>query len=376
MTDLSAVEENRRTTAFAVSEASVGDYFALMKPRVMSLVVFTALVGLMIAPGHLHPVLGFAALLCIAVGAGAAGALNMWFDADVDAMMSRTRSRPIPAGRVLPQEALGFGMTLAVGSVAVLGLVANWLAAGLLAFTIFFYVAIYTAWLKRSTPQNIVIGGAAGAFPPMIGWAAATGAIGIESVLMFLIIFFWTPPHFWALSLWRSQDYARAGIPMLPVVAGAAETRRQILIYSLALAPIGAAPWLAGEAGLTYGATALVAGGMLARLAHQLYRLGDTAAGDRAAKKLFGFSIVYLFLLFAVLLIDDRLGAPGRILVSERRDVAMDDDREDGIILTEEQKRRRRHRSIAIALVLGALVALFYIVTIVKLGPGVVHRPL
>jgi protoheme IX farnesyltransferase len=314
MTDLSAVNENRQATAFAVSEASVGDYIALMKPRVMSLVVFTALVGLMVAPGHLHPVLGFAALLCIAVGAGAAGALNMWFDADVDAMMSRTRARPIPAGRVLPQEALGFGMTLAVGSVAVLGLVANWLAAGLLAFTIFFYVAIYTAWLKRSTPQNIVIGGAAGAFPPMIGWAAATGAIGIESVLMFLIIFFWTPPHFWALSLWRSQDYARAGIPMLPVVAGAAETRRQILIYSLALLPIGAAPWLFGAAGLIYGATALVAGGMMARLALQLYRFGDTTAGDRAAKKLFGFSILYLFLLFAVLLIDDRLGAPGRIL--------------------------------------------------------------
>jgi protoheme IX farnesyltransferase len=314
MSDLSAVEENRQTTAFAVSEASVGDYVALMKPRVMSLVVFTALVGLMVTPGHLHPVLGFAALLCIAVGAGAAGALNMWFDADVDAMMSRTRLRPIPAGRVLPQEALGFGMTLAVGSVAVLGLVANWLAAGLLAFTIFFYVAIYTAWLKRSTPQNIVIGGAAGAFPPMIGWAAATGAIGIESVLMFLIIFFWTPPHFWALSLWRCQDYARAGIPMLPVVAGAAETRRQILIYSLVLAPIGAAPWLAGAAGLIYGATALVAGGMMARLALKLYRFGDTIAGDRAAKKLFGFSIVYLFLLFAVLLIDDRLGAPGRIL--------------------------------------------------------------
>ncbi len=314
MTDLSAVEENRRVTAFAVSEASVGDYIALMKPRVMSLVVFTALVGLMVAPGHLHPVLGFAALLCIAVGAGAAGALNMWFDADVDAMMSRTRSRPIPAGRVLPQEALGFGMTLAVGSVAVLGLVANWLAAGLLAFTIFFYVAVYTAWLKRSTPQNIVIGGAAGAFPPMIGWAAATGAIGIESVLMFLIIFFWTPPHFWALSLWRSEDYARAGIPMLPVVAGAAETRRQILIYSLALAPIGAAPWLLGEAGLIYGASALITGAMMVHLALKLHRLGDTAAGDRAAKKLFGFSILYLFLLFAVLLIDDRLGAPGRIL--------------------------------------------------------------
>jgi heme o synthase len=315
MTDLSAVPQNREAPAFAISEASVGDYIALMKPRVMSLVVFTALVGLMVAPGNLHPVLGFAALLCIAVGAGAAGALNMWFDADVDAMMSRTKSRPIPAGRMLPQEALGFGMTLGVGSVAVLGLVANWLAAGLLAFTIFFYVAIYTAWLKRSTPQNIVIGGAAGAFPPMIGWAAATGAVGLESVLMFLIIFFWTPPHFWALSLWRTQDYARAGIPMLPVVSGAAETRRQILIYSLVLAPVGAAPWLFGNAGLIYGVTAVVAGAMMAQLAFQLHRFGDTPAGDRAAKRLFGLSILYLFLLFAVLLIDDRLGAPGRGLL-------------------------------------------------------------
>ena len=314
MADLSTVEENRQPTAFAVSEASVGDYVALMKPRVMSLVVFTALVGMMVAPDHLHPVLGFAALLCIAVGAGAAGALNMWFDADIDATMSRTRSRPVPAGRVLPQEALGFGMTLAVGSVAMLGLVANWLAAGLLAFTIFFYVAIYTAWLKRSTPQNIVIGGAAGAFPPMIGWAAATGAIGIESILMFLVVFFWTPPHFWALSLWRCEDYARAGIPMLPVVAGAGETRRQILIYSGALVPIGAAPWLAGEAGLIYGITALIAGAMMVRLALQLHRFGDAPAGERVAKKLFGFSILYLFALFAVLLIDDRLGAPGRIL--------------------------------------------------------------
>jgi protoheme IX farnesyltransferase len=296
------------------SMAGAGDYLALMKPRVMSLVVFTALVGMVVAPGHFHPVLAFFALICIAVGAGAAGALNMWYDADIDAVMTRTADRPVPAGRVKPGEALAFGVVLAGFSITFLGLMINWLAAGLLAFTIFFYAVIYTMWLKRWTPQNIVIGGAAGAFPPMIGWAAATGAIGIESVLMFLIIFFWTPPHFWALSLWRSQDYARAGIPMLPVVAGAAETRRQILIYSLALAPIGAAPWLAGEAGLTYGATALVAGGMLARLAHQLYRLGDTAAGDRAAKKLFGFSIVYLFLLFAVLLIDDRLGAPGRIL--------------------------------------------------------------
>jgi protoheme IX farnesyltransferase len=315
MTDLTAAEQNRRAAAFAISEASVGDYVALMKPRVMSLVVFTALVGLMVAPGHLHPVLGFAALLCIAIGAGAAGALNMWFDADVDAVMSRTKSRPIPAGRVLPQEALGFGMTLAVGSVAVLGLVANWLAAGLLAFTIFFYVAIYTAWLKRSTPQNIVIGGAAGAFPPMIGWAAATGAIGLESILMFLVIFFWTPPHFWALSLWRTQDYARAGIPMLPVVAGPAETRRQILIYALALVPVGASPWLFGYAGLIYGITAVAAGAAMAYLALQLYRFGDTPAGDRAAKRLFGLSILYLFLLFAVLLIDDRLGVPGRGLL-------------------------------------------------------------
>jgi heme o synthase len=315
MTDLTAVEENREAAAFAISEASVGDYVALMKPRVMSLVVFTALVGLMVAPGHLHPVLGFAALLCIAIGAGAAGALNMWYDADVDAVMSRTKSRPVPAGRVLPAEALGFGMTLAVGSVAVLGLVANWLAAGLLAFTIFFYVAIYTAWLKRSTPQNIVIGGAAGAFPPMIGWAAATGAIGLESVLMFLIVFFWTPPHFWALSLWRAQDYARAGIPMLPVVAGAAETRRQILIYALVLAPIGASPWLLGYAGAIYGVAAVAAGAVLAHLAWRLYHFGDTPAGDRAAKRLFGLSILYLFVLFAILLIDDRLGAPGRGLL-------------------------------------------------------------
>jgi heme o synthase len=315
MTDISVLEANRDSAVFAISEASVGDYVALMKPRVMSLVVFTALVGLMVAPGHLHPVLGFAALLCIAIGAGAAGALNMWFDADVDAVMSRTARRPIPAGRVLPREALAFGMTLAFGSVAVLGLAANWLAAALLAFTIFFYVAIYTMRLKRATPQNIVIGGAAGAFPPMIGWAAATGTVGLESVLLFLIIFFWTPPHFWALSLWRAEDYARAGIPMLPVVAGYPETRRQILIYSLALAPIGASPWLFGYAGLTYGITAIVAGILMVWLSLKIKILGDADEGDRAAKRLFGVSILYLFVLFAVLLIDDRLGAPGRGLL-------------------------------------------------------------
>jgi protoheme IX farnesyltransferase len=286
------------------SLAGVGDYLALMKPRVMSLVVFTALVGLVVAPGHLHPVVGFVALLCIAIGAGAAGALNMWYDADIDAVMTRTAERPIPAGRVTRGEALGFGMTLAVGSVAVLGLAANWLAAGLLAFTIFFYVAIYTMWLKRSTPQNIVIGGAAGAFPPVIGWAATTGGIGVEALILFLIIFFWTPPHFWALSLWRAGDYARAGIPMLPVVAGLPETRRQILIYSLVLAPLGALPWLMGFAGPLYGAVAIMAGAGMVALGIRVKR----EDGLTAAKQLFGFSILYLFLLFAVLLADDRLG--------------------------------------------------------------------
>jgi protoheme IX farnesyltransferase len=315
MTDITAVDQNPRAAGFTISEASVGDYIALMKPRVMSLVVFTALVGLMVTPGHLHPVLGFAALLCITIGAGAAGALNMWYDADVDALMRRTSRRPIPAGRVLPREALAFGVTLAIGSIAVLGLVANWLAASLLAFTIFFYVAVYTMRLKRATPQNIVIGGAAGAFPPMIGWAAATGTIGLESVLLFLIIFFWTPPHFWALSLWRADEYARAGIPMLPVVAGHAETRRQIFLYSIVLAPVGASPWLFGYAGLLYGVTAIAAGATMIGLSLHILALGDDDVGQRAAKRLFGVSILYLFVLFAVLLIDDLLGAPGRVLL-------------------------------------------------------------
>jgi protoheme IX farnesyltransferase len=315
MTDITAVDQNSGSAGVAISEASVGDYIALMKPRVMSLVVFTALVGLMVTPGHLHPVLGFAALLCIAIGAGAAGALNMWYDADVDAVMLRTARRPIPAGRVLPREALAFGLTLAIGSIAVLGLVANWLAASLLAFTIFFYVAIYTMWLKRTTPQNIVIGGAAGAFPPMIGWAVATGTVGLESVLLFLIIFFWTPPHFWALSLWRAQEYARAGIPMLPVVAGHAETRRQILLYSIVLAPVGASPWLLGYSGLLYGMTTIAAGFTMIGLALRIVALGDRDEGTRAGKRLFGVSILYLFVLFAVLLIDDWLGAPSRVLV-------------------------------------------------------------
>src|SRR6476620_4714509 len=222
------------------SGGSIGDFIALMKPRVMSLVVFTALVGMVLAPQQPHPALAVIALVCIAVGAGASGALNMWYDDDIDARMQRTSTRPIPAGRVLPGEELGFGLTLAVFSVVILSLFVNLVAGALLAFTIFFYAVIYTMWLKRSTPQNIVIGGAAGAFPPMIGWAAATGGVSLESVLLFLIIFFWTPPHFWALSLYRADDYARARVPMLPVVAGAAETRWQILLYSIALVPIGA----------------------------------------------------------------------------------------------------------------------------------------
>jgi len=306
VTDISAVDNRPQGGSLSainlVSEAGVADYLALMKPRVMSLVVFTALVGLVLAPTHIHPVIGFTALLCIAVGAGSAGALNMWFDADIDAVMARTAGRPIPSGRITPREALAFGITLATGSVVVLGLLVDWFAALLLAFTIFFYIVIYTMWLKRTTPQNIVIGGAAGAFPPMIGWAAASGSISIEPVLLFLIVFFWTPPHFWALSLNRTGDYARARVPMLPVVAGAAETRRQILLYALVLVPIGAAPWLLGYADALYGMTALLAGGVMVLLSWQLWVQGSGQQAARHAGRLFGFSILYLFILFAVLL--------------------------------------------------------------------------
>jgi heme o synthase len=285
------------------SMAGVGDYIALMKPRVMSLVVFTAFVGYAVAPVHVHPVLGFTALLCIAIGAGAAGALNMWYDADIDARMTRTAGRPIPVGRVAPGEALAFGATLAGFSVVLLGLLVNVVAAGLLAFTILFYVGIYTMWLKRSTPQNIVIGGAAGAFPPMIGWAAATGGLGIEPILLFLIIFFWTPPHFWALALYRAPEYKRAGVPMLPVVSGERETRRQILLYTLILVPLGVAPWPLGYAGMSYGAVAIVTGAIMIALAVQVLR-EVAEAGYRASRRLFAFSILYLFLLFAALLVD------------------------------------------------------------------------
>lgn len=292
------------------SIAGVGDYVALLKPRVMSLVVFTALVGLVIAPGHIHPVIGFTALLCIAIGAGAAGALNMGYEADIDAMMKRTADRPIPQGRIAPGEALGFGGLLAVFSVVTMGLMVNVVAGALLAFTIFFYAVVYTMWLKRFTPQNIVIGGAAGAFPPMIGWAAATGSIDLEPVLLFLVIFFWTPPHFWALALLRSDDYARAGIPMLPVVAGEAETRRQILIYSVVLAPVGALPWLLGYAGLLYGAVAIVGGALMIALSVRLFTAAKKRTIEQTAKQLFAFSILYLFVLFAVLLVEQGMDLP------------------------------------------------------------------
>jgi protoheme IX farnesyltransferase len=285
-----------------VSSASVGDYIALLKPRVMSLVVFTALVGLAVAPGSLHPLTAFTALLCIAVGAGAAGALNMWYDADIDAVMMRTSRRPVPMGRVQPGEALAFGLTLAAFAVVVLGLLVNVLAAALLAMTVFYYVVVYTVWLKRSTPQNIVIGGAAGAFPPMIGWAAVTGSLSLEPILLFLIIFMWTPPHFWALALYRTEDYARAGIPMLPVVAGDMSTRWHIVTYTLVLVPIGISPWALGYAGLLYGAVASVTGAIMLILAWQV--LHERRPADRAARSLFAFSILYLFLLFATLLVE------------------------------------------------------------------------
>jgi len=283
------------------SIAGVGDYIELMKPRVMSLVVFTALVGLLVAPGHIHPVIGLTALICIAVGAGAAGALNMWYDADIDARMARTAGRPIPRGRVTPGEALAFGLTLASFSVVVLGLLVNILAAALLAATIAFYIVVYTVWLKRTTPQNIVIGGAAGALPPLIGWTAVTGSVAVEPIILFLIIFFWTPPHFWALSLYRAEDYARAGVPMLPVVAGARETRRQILLYTLIMAPLGIAPWLLGYAGALYGIVAAATGAIMIALA---FRIRAENEANAASKQMFAFSILYLFLLFAMLLVD------------------------------------------------------------------------
>ena len=297
MSDTSLVKETIETRVSS-DLTRVSDYFALLKPRVMSLVVFTGLVGLAVAPGSLHPVLAFTALLCIAVGAGASGAINMWFDADIDAVMERTKDRPIPSGRVSPREALAFGTVLSVASVLLMGLAVNYVAAALLALTIAFYVFVYTMWLKRRTPQNIVIGGAAGAFPPMIGWAAVTGDVSAESLVLFAIIFMWTPPHFWALSLWRDIDYAKAGVPMLPVVAGREVTRRQIVLYSALLFPVAVMPYFLGYAGLLYGLGATLLSGLFLLLSLKVWRRKD----ETSAKQLFAYSLLYLFLLFAMLL--------------------------------------------------------------------------
>jgi protoheme IX farnesyltransferase len=301
-----------KTTAFPISRlqipswsglaARVPDFIALMKPRVMVLAVFTAAVGMFIAPGDPDPLLGAIAIIGIATGAGAAGVLNMWYDADVDAVMTRTARRPIPDGKVSRAEALGFGLVLACSAVAVLALALNVAAAALLGFAIFFYIAVYTIWLKRRTPQNIVIGGAAGALPPVIGWAAATGAIGLEPLILFLIIFLWTPPHFWALAITRTDDYARAGVPMLPVVGGSATTAWHILAYSVLLLPMSVLPCVLGFAGAIYGATAVVSGTVFIALVARLS--GSRGADRRAAHRLFVFSISYLFLLFAALLAD------------------------------------------------------------------------
>ena len=295
-----------------VAEPEFRDYVLLLKPRVMSLVVFTALAGMVAAPVWVHPAVALASLLCIAAGAGAAGALNMWWDADIDARMSRTRNRPVPSGLIAPGEALGFGLGLSLISVLMLSVVANPLAAGLLAFTIFFYAVVYTMWLKRSTPLNIVIGGAAGAFPPVIAWAAVTGEVTAAPVLMFLVILFWTPPHFWALALWRREDYSRAGVPMMPVVAGEASTRRQIRLYALALAPLSIAPAFTVAGGPLYLAVAVVANLAFLRAAWRVSRRSrEIAAADgyRAEKRLFGVSIVYLFALFAAFIAEAALRA-------------------------------------------------------------------
>ena len=303
--------QNANATTDGLYGPSVADFWQLLKPRVMSLVIFTGFVGMFLAPGDMHPLLFVISLFAIAAGAGASGAINQWYDRDIDAVMERTRSRPVPAGAVEPAEALSFGLVISTLSVLLLGLAANWLAAGLLAFTIFFYGVIYTIWLKRSTPQNIVIGGAAGALPPVIGWAAVTGGLSIEPLILFAVIFMWTPPHFWALALFRNDDYVRANVPMMPVVAGAAETRRQILIYALLLAPLALAPALIGMTSMAYGILTAALGLNFVRLSWGLYRRPD----DAAAKRLFAFSILYLFLLFLGLVGDRLLVKSGLLAV-------------------------------------------------------------
>jgi protoheme IX farnesyltransferase len=286
------------------STATVRDYVDLLKPRVMSLVVFTALVGLVIAPAPIHPFAAALAVLAVALGSGAAGCINMWYERDLDALMARTASRPLPQGRVAPDDALGLGVLLSIFSLLLMAVATNYVAMALLAAAILFYVFVYTIWLKRRTPQNIVIGGAAGAFPPMIGWAAATGDVSTVGVALFLVIFLWTPPHFWALSLYRSEDYRRAGVPMLPVVAGPRETKRQMLIYTLLLVPVSMVPTLMGAVGWLYGSVALLLGVGFIGHAVLVWRSADDASAHPAARRMFFFSLLYLAVLFAALPVD------------------------------------------------------------------------
>ncbi len=309
MSDTLMKSQSQTLAVQSYALAGPEDYFALLKPRVMSLVIFTAFVGMTVAPGSMNPVLSAVCLLAIAVGAGASGALNMWWDADIDAVMKRTQARPIPAGRIPRAEAAAFGGFLSVLSVALLALAANYLAAGLLAFTIFFYVFIYSMWLKRSTPQNIVIGGAAGALPPVVGWAATTGSAPLDAWVLFAIIFLWTPPHFWALALYKRGDYERAGVPMMPVVKGEASTRKQIFAYALILAAAGVLPFLTGFAGAVYFSVAALLGAGFIALSWGV--LNEPEGEYAGAKKLFGFSIIYLFGLFATLLIEHLAGFHG-----------------------------------------------------------------
>ena len=302
--DITAV--NQKISSYYT--ATAGDYFSLLKPRVMSLVIFTALIGLIVAPGEIHPVIGFTAILCIAIAAGASGCLNMWYEADIDAKMERTAGRPIPSGRIDAQSALHFGVALAVSSVLVMGLTVNVVAALLLTVTILLYVVVYTIWLKRRTAQNIVIGGASGAFPPMVAWAAVTGDVSLESFVLFAIIFMWTPPHFWALSLFSCKEYESAGIPMLPVVSGEAHTKKQIMLYTMLMVPVTALPWYLGFAGIFYGATSVFLGGIFIWLSFTLLRDEFSVDENSAkAKKVFFFSIFYLFALFAILGLENLL---------------------------------------------------------------------
>lgn len=286
----------------SVYESRISDYISLLKPRVMSLVVFTGAAGMLAAPGHIHPVLGVIVLLALAVGAGAAGAVNMWYDRDIDAVMKRTQARALPQGRVEGAEALGFGIVLSLLAVALMALAGGWVAAAILAFANFFYSVVYTVWLKRRTPQNIVIGGAAGAFPPMVGWAAVTGGVDMASITLFLIIFFWTPPHFWALSLFASDDYQRANVPMLPVVKGAAETKRQMLGYTIVLFPLGLVPYYLGVAGIWYLGAAVALG--LLYIISALRVMQEVDGRTKAARRMFAFSVFYLFAIFAALVLD------------------------------------------------------------------------